>query len=90
MISDLYTWTKVAIDWYNHNKFYVSDASEYKLREGHIQELKNMIETSYGSYSAKDGYGRKELRRILKWVFGCISCSDIITLFDIRRYWENI
>ena len=47
-----------------------------------------MIHNAYGAH-IKDGkqntYQKEDMKRILGWVFECIQCSDIITLFDIRR-----
>ena len=69
------------VNFVNKGVFF-SKSSEYKLKEGHIEKIKEMID---GPQLGDKECDRKETRIILKWVLECVSYSDIITLFDIRR-----
>ena len=78
-------------DKFGIKKFYVlhcSDAVEYKLKEGHVEQLKIMIQEAYGGTVKNKkytSYQKKDLKTILQWVLECVQYSDIITLIDIRR-----
>ena len=66
---------------------------EYKLKEGHVEQLKVMIKEAYGAHVKNEkytAYQKKDMKTILQWVLECVQYSDIITLFDIRRYGNEI
>ena len=72
-----------------------SETTVYKLKEGHVKEIKKMIYNAYGTHiknRKQNAYHKEDFKRILGWVLECIQYSNIITLFDIRRYvflWLN-
>ena len=48
-----------------------------------------MIYNAYGTHiknRKQNAYHKEDFKRILGWVLECIQYSNIITLFDIRRY----
>ena len=48
-----------------------------------------MIYDAYGAHiknGKQTSYQKEDMGQILGWVFECIQYSDIITLFDIRRF----
>ena len=55
------------------------------LMEGHIKQLRKMVERTYCSKFKNKRFRRNLLEEIMNWVLECIRYSDIITTFDIRR-----
>lgn len=67
-----------------HYYFFIRDT--YTLKEGHILHLEEMMKKNFGGYY-NDPVSRDEaMKVIMNWTIECVSYSNIITLFDIRRY----
>ena len=68
-------------------KFLLFFSDKYKLYEGHLVKLRQMVEAAYGnSKKFKNKKARRlALEEIMNWVLECITYSEIIIPFDIRR-----
>ncbi len=44
-----------------------------------------MLDENYGAHMNPESYRKQQLKNLMNWTIECISHSDIITIFDIRR-----
>ena len=81
---------------YPQNAVWSAKTNEYKLREGHIARVYQMAEAAYGGqYKNKDGKSttyneekkERQIQEVVAWTIECVARNDIITIFDIRRYY---
>lgn len=68
-----------------HVEVIFSCRNTYTMKEGHIAHLMKMLETAYGTYIKPKSARDEQMKDIMNWTIECISHSDIITIFDIRR-----
>lgn len=75
-------------------KSWLFSSNSYTLKEGHVSHLMKMLDKEYGAKMGKAPDKEQQLQGIMNWTLECIRYSDIITIFDIRRFvcihWKKV